>query len=140
MRSDNAMAVHFPPRFVLLLGSVLAIASLAVAATGARAAEAQASQQGNVAVEAEGYADEPDAGFLDFRDDQFGDWTAPGDDDLRDEGFVDVEEDMFNFDAEYGQDYDEQFVSDQTDYEYQQDANVFETDEAWFEDWFDDEE
>jgi hypothetical protein len=59
--------------------------------------------------------------------------------DFSDDELADVEEDMFNFEAEYGQDYDEQLVSHQTSYEYQQEGNVYETDEAWFEDWLDEE-
>lgn len=50
---------------------------------------------------------------------------------LTDFGFGDDEE-MYNYDAEYGQDYDDQFGFEGTGNE-----NAYETDEAWFEGWFD---
>lgn len=121
MTPDSGAAAKSPSPRAVVLATLLATLSLSAAtasAQQAREAEAYGSPD-----ESAYYTDQADAGFFDFSDDEL----------------ADVEEDMFNFEAEYGQDYDEQLVSHQTSYEYQQEGNVYETDEAWFEDWLDEE-
>lgn len=132
MNAASGTRTESPPAYAVVIATLLAILSLSAATASAQESDYYES---DVGLESDYFADEPDSGFFDFGDEGFGN-DAAGDDN----GFVDLDEDIFNFDADYGQNYDDQFVSDRTGYQYQQDRNAFETDEDWFEDWYDGED
>ena len=113
-----------PPALSVIITTLLALLSLSAAVATAHAQESDFYDAG--ASPSYYTADDADAGFFDF-----GDGATRADDTL-----LEADDDWFEFDAEYGQSYDQQLVSDET--EYQSDDNAFETDETWFEDWISD--